>query len=95
MAIYVGDSYDMAGVWLYPGLMMNYKTGKFFIGARVVLSIFFEEGEYSRPGNVAPKVNLGYRVGHITLTAYILAWAGNGDSFLDVNFIGATVGYRF
>jgi len=90
----IDDSLDFEPFWLYPGLMLNFKPGNFFIGAGAVLPISFYEGE-SDSGNLAPKVNIGYSAGRLTLTAYIFTWTEEGMDFLDFNFIGATIGYKF
>ena len=90
----VDDSFDLAAVWLYPGVMLNVKLGKFFVGAGAVLPIVLYEGG-SDSGKVAPKVNIGFSEGDFTLTAYIFSWTEEYVDFLDVNFIGATLGYRF
>jgi len=90
----VDDSLDFDAVWLYPGLMLNLKLGRFFVGAGAVLPVIFYEGE-SDSGNLAPKVNIGYSAGPLTLTAYIFTWTEENMDFLEVNFIGATIGYRF
>lgn len=90
----VDDSFDFKAVWIYPGAMVNYKIGNFFLGAGAVLPIVFFEGD-SDTGRIAPKVNIGYRQGHFVLTAYIFTWTEEGVGFLDLNSAGATVGYRF
>jgi hypothetical protein len=80
--------------FFYPGVMLNYKAGNFFIGAGAVLPIAFGDGE-SDAGNIAPKVNFGYKFGKLMITVYALTWNESGLDFLDANFIGATLGYRF
>jgi hypothetical protein len=90
----VDDGLTFDAAWLYPGLMLNLKLGGFFVGAGAVLPVIFYEGE-SDSGNLAPKVNIGYSAGHLTVTAYILTWTEEYMDFLEVNFIGATIGYRF
>jgi hypothetical protein len=90
----VDDSFDFKAVWLYPGAVLNYKIGDFFIGAGAVLPIVFFEGE-SNTGHIAPKANIGYRIGNFVLTAYFVTWTDKGLDFLDLNFVGATIGYRF
>jgi hypothetical protein len=90
----VDDSFDFKAVWIYPGAMLNYRLGNFFIGAGAVLPIVFFEGD-SNTGNIAPKANIGYRLGNLMLTAYFVAWTEAGIDFLDLNFVGATIGYRF
>ncbi len=90
----VDDSLDFDAVWLYPGVMLNFKLGEFFIGAWVVLPVVFYDGE-SDSGNPRPKVNVGYRAGNLILTAYIMTSTEEYAGFLEYNYIGATIGYRF
>ena len=90
----VDDNLKFDAVWLYPGLMLNFKAGGFFVGAGAVLPIVIWDGE-SESGNLAPKVNIGYSAKHLTLTAYIFTWTEAGMDFFEFNSIGATIGYRF
>jgi hypothetical protein len=83
------------GTILYPGVMLNFRSGGgFFVGAGAVLPWAISEGS-SDTGRIAPKVNVGYSFGNIQLTAYFIAWNEKEIDFLDVNFAGVTVGYRF
>ena len=91
----VDDSLKFDAVWLYPGLLLNLKLGgRFFIGAGAVLPVIVYEGE-SSSGRVSPKINLGYRAGHLNLTAYLIAWNEEFVDFFDLNQIGATIGFTF
>jgi hypothetical protein len=90
----VDDSLGFDIVYLYPGVMLNYKLGNFFVGAGAVLPLFFYDGE-TDAYPPAPKVNVGYRAGNLILTAYIFTWTDEDWGFLELNFIGATIGYRF
>jgi hypothetical protein len=90
----VDDSFDFNLVWLYPGVMLNFKAGNFFVGAGAVLPVLFGEGE-SDTGNPAPKINVGYKCGKFMITVYAMTWTESGLDFLDMNFIGATLGYKF
>jgi hypothetical protein len=80
--------------FLYPGVMLNYAPGNFFVGAGAVLPVVIGGDEISS-GNPAPKINIGYTTGHLVLTAYFIAWTESEINFLDMNFVGATIGYRF
>jgi hypothetical protein len=87
--------FDMSGgSILYPGVMLNYKMGKFFVGFGLVLPWAFFEGD-NETGNIAPKINVGYRFGKLQMTAYMITWTEEGVDFLDVNWVGLTLGYRF
>lgn len=90
----IDDSFDTDIIWLYPGAMLNFMLGDFFVGGGAVLPIVFFDGE-SDTGNIAPKVNVGYRAGSLILTAFIMTLNEEGVDFLDFNYIGATIGLRF
>jgi hypothetical protein len=90
----VDDSFNFDVVLLYPGVMLNYKAGNFFVGAGAVLPIAFGDGE-SETGNIAPKINIGYKFGKLMITVYALTWTEPGIDFLDVNYVGITLGYKF
>jgi hypothetical protein len=83
--------------YLYPGVMLNYVSNGFFAGAGVVLPVTY--GSEVRTSNPAPKINIGFAKGGFMFTAYIImwtesTWTGFYD-FPNLNYIGATFGYRF
>jgi hypothetical protein len=82
--------------FLYPGVMLNYLSKGFFIGAGAVIPVAFGHGS-SSSGNPAPKINIGYYHNHLQLTAYIIMYTENDPywGFPHFNFVGASVGYRF
>ncbi len=93
MAVIDGE-FHLNHAYFYPGVILNYTTKGFFVGAGVVLPIFRGE-EASDTGHPAAKVNVGYRLKNWMLTAYVIAWAEADIDILDGNWIGATIGYRF
>jgi hypothetical protein len=90
----VDDSFDFSFNWLYPGVLVNYKSSGFFVGAGVLLPVFFGEGE-SDTASPSPKINLGYDFGRLKLTAYFLSILDTGVSLFDWNQAGVTLGLRF
>jgi hypothetical protein len=90
----VDDGFDLDSSIFYPGVILNYKPGNFFIGAGVVLPISVGFGTVDS-GNPAPKINIGYQFGSLIFTLYALTWTESGLDFLDMNFVGLTLGYRF
>jgi hypothetical protein len=90
----VDDSFDFGFGWLYPGVLINFKSGGFFVGAGAVLPVVFGEGE-SDTMNISPKINLGYHFGKVKLTAYLIIFTESGLDFFDMNQAGVTIGYRF
>jgi hypothetical protein len=96
MAVFnYGSYFEMSGATLlYPGIMLNFKPGNFFVGLGLVLPWAFFEGE-NETGNLAPKINVGYKFGKLQVTAYMITWTEEGLDFLDANWVGLTLGYRF
>jgi len=90
----VDDSFDFSWTNLYPGVLANYRSGSFFVGAGIVLPIGFGGGE-SETGNISPKINAGYDFGKLKLTAYFLILSDYGIRLFDMNQAGLTLGYRF
>jgi hypothetical protein len=88
------DSFSFNEIFLYPGVMLNYKLGDFFVGAGAVLPLVIYDGDVD-VYPPAPKVNFGYITGNLILTAYIFTWTGEDFGFLEYNHIGATIGYRY
>lgn len=82
------------GTLLYPGVMLNYRPGRLFVGLGLTLPWAFYEGE-NDSGSLAPKFNIGYSFGNIQMTAYLITWTEEGMDFLDANWVGLTLGYRF
>ena len=91
-AVYADLEFDI--VFLYPGVMLNYKLGKFFVGAGAIMPLLFESGNVEAyiP---SPKLNFGYRTRNLMLTAYFFTVITEEGGFLEFNHIGATIGYWY
>jgi hypothetical protein len=96
MAVFNAPFYffENHGWLLYPGVLVNYRAGGFFAGAGVVKPLAFSAGE-AETGNFAPKINIGYRSGKFQVTVYFIAWTEEWHKFLDVNWAGIMLGFRF
>ncbi len=90
----IDDRLEFDAVFLYPGVMLNYKLGNFLIGAGAVLPLYLYDGE-SDVYPPAPKINVSYKAGNLILSAYFFTWTEEGFDFLEYNHIGASIGYRF
>jgi len=88
------DSFSFNEIFLYPGVMLNFKFGDFFVGAGAVLPLIIYDGDVD-VYPPAPKVNIGYISRNLILTAYIFTWTGEDFDFLEYNHIGVTIGYRY
>ena len=83
------------GTLIYPGILLNYRSNNFFIGAGAVLPWAFYGGS-SDSGRIAPKVNIGFTFPNgVQVTAYYLCWNEAGISLFDIGFAGVTIGYKF
>ncbi len=91
-----GHKFNLSYGFFYPAIMLNFTSGNIFIGAGATMPVFFDKYE-TATGNPAPKLNIGFMKGNLVFTAYIIMWAEDHPSldFPNVNFIGATAGYRF
>ena len=91
--IMIFTDFEFGGVYVFPGLLLNYAGKGVFAGAGITLPMAINLGwwgaEVDPPGL---KVNIGYRGKHINLTAYLITTFQ--DMFAD-NLIGAGIGYRF
>jgi len=88
-----GFDTDEGGLLLYPGVLVNYRIGGFFVGAGAALPIEIESEAWT--GNIAPKINIGYRSGHFQATAFFIVWTEEGLGSLDMSWAGITLGFRF
>jgi len=81
---------EFSGVVALPGVMFNYLGKGFFAGAGVVFPVSITDGFGT--GSLLPKLNLGYRGGHVNLTAYLIT---DTAAMFSINLVGASIGYRF
>jgi len=88
-AMFLTDT-SFSGAVALPGAMFNYLGKGFFAGAGVVFPVSITDGFGT--GSLLPKLNIGYRGGHVNLTAYLIT---DTAAMFSVNLIGASVGYRF
>jgi hypothetical protein len=88
-AMFLTDTH-FSGLVALPGVMFNYTGRGFFAGAGVVLPVAISGGLDA--GTLLPKLNIGYRGPHVTLTAYLIT---STEALFSENLIGASLGYRF
>ncbi len=82
----VVTNFQFSGVVAFPGVILNYLGKGFFAGAGAVVGIG------GGGAMVLPKINIGYRLKHINLTAYLIT---SFEELFSESLVGATVGYRF
>ncbi len=81
---------SFSGVIALPGALLNFVGKGFFAGAGVVFPVAITDGFGT--GSLLPKLNIGYRGGHVNLTAYLIT---DTQALFSMNLIGASLGYRF
>jgi opacity protein-like surface antigen len=91
--VMLGTDFQFNGVYVFPGVILNYIGKGVFAGAGIIVPIAVNLGwwgaEVDPPGL---KLNLGYRGNHINLTAYLIT---EFQGMFSDNLIGVGVGYRF
>jgi hypothetical protein len=76
---------------VYPGVILNFKIGRFFIGGGVVLPSSLNCGR-SDTSDLSPKLNIGLRFFGATLAAYLI---GDFHGVSKRNLFGMSMGFRF
>jgi hypothetical protein len=89
--VMIATEFPIYGALLFPGVIFNYTGRGFFAGAGAVVPILIS-AEWSGSGDLLPKLNIGYRGQHVSLTAYLITSTRN---LFRYNLVGATIGYRF
>jgi hypothetical protein len=76
---------------LYPGVILNFKIGRFFIGGGVVLPSSLNSAR-SETSDLSPKINVGFRSFGATLAAYLIT---DFHGVSKRNLFGMSMGFRF
>jgi len=76
---------------LYPGAIVNFTPGGFFVGGGVVKPIAISGGD-TWTTDFALKLNAGFISKSMKLTAYLIT---SFDSLFDGMLVGANLGFRF
>jgi len=87
----VGNGFKFKEFILYPGVILNFTPGNFFVGGGVVKGFFIGSGT-SGSTDFALKLNAGMISSSIKLTAYLITAF---DSLFKGMSVGATLGFRF
>ena len=87
----VTHDFNFGSVVIYPGAVLNFRFGGVFFGAGAVLPVLAGWGGFET-GNLSPKINLGFRSGHLTLLAYLIT---DTEEIFKYNLIGASLGVTF
>ena len=88
----VGSGFKFKEFILYPGVILNFTPGGFFVGGGIVKGFFIGSGA-SGSTDFALKLNAGFLSSSIKLTAYLIT--PFDDLFATPMAVGATLGFRF
>jgi len=91
-AILVGNGFKFKEFLLFPGAILNFTPGNFFVGGGITKGFYIGSGTSFSLTDVALKLNAGLISKNIKLTAYIITAF---DSLFDGMLVGANLGFRF
>jgi hypothetical protein len=87
----VGYKFEFKQFILYPGVILNFTPGNFFIGGGVVKGFLIGSGT-SGSSAIALKLNAGILSKNIKLTTYLIS---DFDNLFKNMLIGASLGFMF
>jgi len=88
----VGNGFKFKEFLLFPGVVLNFTPGNFFVGGGLVKGIYIGSGTTFVSDEFSLKLNAGLISKNIKLTAYLIT---SFDSLFDGMLVGATLGFRF
>ena len=78
-------------IWIAPAILANLRFSSIFIGAGITKWFIVGEG-YTMSTDFSLKMNAGFQVHHLRLTAFVVSAF---DHFLKDMTVGATIGFGF
>jgi hypothetical protein len=87
----VGYKFEFKQFVLYPGVILNFTPGNFFIGGGIVKG-FLIPSDTPASSDVALKLNAGLISKNTKLTVYLIS---GFDSIFKNMLVGASLGFRF
>ncbi len=91
-ATLVGNGFKFKEFLLFPGVLLNFTPGNFFVGGGLVKGIYIGSGETFVADEFSLKLNAGLYSRNLKLTAYVITAF---DSLFDGMLVGASLGFRF
>ena len=77
---------------LFPGAVLNFTPGSFFVGGGLVKGIYIGSGQAFVADDFSLKLNAGFLTEHLKLTAYAIT---TFDNLFSAMLVGASLGFRF
>ncbi len=87
----VGYKFKFKEFVLYPGIILNFTPGSFFIGGGLVKG-FLIPSDVNASSDVALKLNAGLLTRNTKLTVYLIS---DFDNIFKNMLVGASLGFRF
>lgn len=87
----VGNGFKFKEFLLFPGVVLNFTPGNFFVGGGLVKGIYIGSGSTFVSDEFSLKLNAGLISKTIKLTAYLIT---SFDSLFDGMLVGASLGFR-
>jgi hypothetical protein len=86
-----GNGFKFKEFLLFPGAVLNFTPGSFFVGGGLVKGIYIGSGSTFVSDEFSLKLNAGLISKNMKLTAYLIT---SFDSLFDGMLVGATLGFR-
>ncbi len=77
---------------LFPGAVLNFTPGSFFVGGGLVKGIYIGSGQAFVADDFSLKLNAGFLTENLKLTAYAIT---TFDNLFSDMLVGASLGFRF
>ncbi len=87
-----GNGFKFKDFLLFPGVVLNFTPGSFFVGGGLIKGIYIGSGTTFVADDFSLKLNAGLISRTMKLTAYLIT---SFDNLFDGMLVGATLGFRF
>jgi hypothetical protein len=87
----VGYKFEFKQFILYPGIILNFAPGSFFVGGGLVKGFLIGDGP-SVSSDISLKLNAGLMSRNTKLTVFLIS---DFDNLFKNMLVGATLGFRF
>lgn len=77
---------------ILPGIILNLKLKNFFVGTGVIFPFRISGDGGIKSGNLAAKINAGFRINRLKLTLYLIT---PFENLFEENLLGASIGIVF
>jgi hypothetical protein len=91
-ALLVGNGFKFKEFLLFPGAIVNFTPGNFFVGGGITKGFYIGSGTSFAVTDVALKLNAGLISKNLKLTAYLITAF---DDLFSHMLVGANIGFMF